>query len=419
MYYDTAKIIIKAGNGGDGHTSFLTLKYINNGGPDGGDGGNGGSVIFVADKDIRTLNEFHIHRKYHAENGENGGKRNCYGKCGEDLYIKVPVGTIVKDFETDGILADMFYDKQEEIIQKGGKGGKGNAKFKSATRQAPSFAQTGEKTKEIALKLELKSVADVGLVGYPNAGKSTLLSVLTNAKPKIASYQFTTLEPNLGICAHHDDTCVIADIPGLIEGASKGVGLGFNFLRHIERTRMLVHIVDMSGLEGRSPIDDYKTIRNELKEYRKELAELPFIIVANKMDIEESKNNLVEFKKEIKGNIVEISAIRRENLDELKNQIFDLLKDLPEVEPIKFVKHEYDKEDKESFMVYKNTDGSFTVEGGLIDSLTTKVVLNNQESFRYFQDTLKRYGVIDKLHELGMKDGDLVIIGDIEFENVE
>ena len=293
MFLDYVKIIIKAGDGGNGKVSFHREKYVPNGGPDGGDGGNGGDVIFVADKNMNTLIDFRYQKFYRAQNGNDGEAKNCTGKSAEPLYIKVPMGTVVRDTESGKVVCDLFEDGEQVVVLKGGRGGKGNNRFAHSKRQAPSFSQLGERTEEHRVTLELKTIADVGLVGFPNVGKSTLLSVLTSAKPKIANYHFTTLNPNLGVVQMYDDSFVIADIPGLIEGASEGAGLGHYFLRHIERVRVIVHIVDISGSEGRDPVEDFNKINNELATYSTKLAEIPQIVVASKADLLEN-NDCVE-----------------------------------------------------------------------------------------------------------------------------
>ncbi|MDE5548632.1 MAG: GTPase ObgE, partial [Clostridia bacterium] len=309
MFLDIATIFVKAGNGGDGVVSFHTEKYVAQGGPDGGDGGNGGDIIFTVDKSASTLIDFKFAKHFRAEDGENGGAKTCKGKSGKPLYIKVPKGTVIKEKKSGNILADMFYDDSEFLLQKGGLGGKGNARFATAQRKAPRFSQKGEKTQEIELTLELKTIADIGLVGFPNVGKSTILSVISSAKPKIANYHFTTLTPNLGVVKYYDKDFVVADIPGLIEGASDGAGLGHNFLRHIERVRLIVHVVDISGIEGRDPYEDYLTINNELESYSAKLASLPQIVVVNKCDLLEDESAIQEFEKKLGSKVIRISAI--------------------------------------------------------------------------------------------------------------
>ena len=416
MYLDYVNIYAKAGNGGDGKVSFHREKYVMCGGPDGGDGGRGGSVIFVADSSLTSLIDFKFKKHFRAENGAPGEGGNCFGKNGQDIIVKVPTGTIVKDKETGGIIADMFKDGDRKVILKGGKGGRGNARFATPTRRTPSFAELGEVTIERTLTLELKTIADIGLIGFPNVGKSTLLSVLTNAKPKIANYHFTTLSPNLGVIKAYDKSYVVADIPGLIEGAAEGFGLGHTFLRHIERVRLLVHVVDISGIEGRDPVADYRTIREELKQYNGFLAELPEIVVANKTDLLEDKENISKFTENTGISPIVISAAAYENIDELVKTIFSKMEGLPEAEPMDFVPFEYPKSDPSEFSVERLSDGSFEVTGGLVEMLIRKIVLSDVESNRYFQNILKEKGVIARLKELGAKDGDTIVVGDVEFE---
>ena len=327
MFIDIAKIELKAGKGGDGCVSFRREKYEPDGGPYGGDGGDGGSVIFISDEGVRTLMDFRYKKHYFAQNGENGKTKKQYGKKGEDLIVKVPVGTLIKDFETNRVIHDFKIKDDKFIVAKGGRGGKGNARFATSTRQAPRFAQPGTKGEERTIKLELKLIADVGLVGLPNVGKSSLLSVLSDAKPKIANYHFTTLEPNLGVCrVEENKSFVIADIPGLIEGASEGIGLGFEFLKHVERTRLLVHVLDVSGIEGRDPIEDYNTIYNELKLYNENIKNKKEIIVANKIDLLTSDDNLKRVKEYFKDRtVLEISAVTQKGVKELKYKIFEEL----------------------------------------------------------------------------------------------
>ena len=333
MYLDRVKIFIKAGNGGNGKTSFHTEKYVEKGGPDGGDGGHGGSVIFVADRSIDSLIDFRFTKHFRAEAGANGGSANMRGKNGQNLIIKVPCGTVIRDNETEKIICDLFEDGSSITVLKGGLGGLGNARFKSSTRQRPSFSQTGQLCEEKEVILELKTIADVGLIGFPNVGKSTILSMLTNAKPKIANYHFTTLAPNIGVCKHSGGSFVIADIPGLIEGASEGVGLGHYFLRHIERTRILLHVIDVSGSEEREPFEDYQIVNNELKKHGESVENLPQIIVLNKIDLVDDENKINDFIKNVRKinkniEIVKVSAVSNNNLDELLKKTVELLKTL-------------------------------------------------------------------------------------------
>lgn len=419
MYLDIATIFVKAGNGGDGIVSFHTEKYVAQGGPDGGDGGNGGDVIFVVDKSASTLIDFKFAKHFRAENGENGGAKNCKGKSGKPLYIKVPKGTVIKEKSSGNVLADMFYDDSEFLLQKGGLGGKGNARFATAQRKAPRFSQRGEKTQEIELTLELKTIADVGLVGFPNVGKSTILSVVSSAKPKIANYHFTTLTPNLGVVKYYDRDFVLADIPGLIEGASEGAGLGHNFLRHVERVRLIVHVVDISGIEGRDPYEDFVTINSELENYSTKLAGLEQIVVANKCDLLEDERVVDEFEKKIGKKVIRVSAISNSGTKEMLSQIVDLLDTLPEAEPMEVVEFDENRNDSTSYIVTIDEDGVYEVHGGLINMLVRNVVLDDYESFRYFQKMLKDRGVIKELVKNGCKEGDTVRIADIEFDFVE
>lgn len=421
MFTDKVRIYIKAGNGGNGVVSFHTEKYVSRGGPDGGDGGKGGSIVFVATDKLNTLNDFYFKRHYRAENGENGASNNCYGKKGEDLIVYVPVGTVVRDVETGKKMADFYEDGQTKIIQKGGNGGKGNVKYATSRRQAPRFASHGEKTEEKHIELELKTIADVGLVGFPNVGKSTLLSVISSAKPKIADYHFTTLNPNLGVVKHYEETLLAADIPGLIEKASEGAGLGHSFLRHIERTRMIVHVVDMGGTEGRDPIVDFEKINLELKNYSEKLAEVPMIVAANKMDMPDAESNLEKFKEKYgkKYVIVPIMAMIRENVDCLVDEMFKLLRTLPKPVYEEEELYEYEDADKTAFEITREDDGAFVVYGGLIDNLARKVRIDDYDSMRFLQRTLIYTGVISELRKKGAKEGSLVRMGDIEFDFVE
>lgn len=419
MFLDVATIFIKAGNGGDGVISFHTEKYVAKGGPDGGDGGNGGSIIFTVDKSASTLIDFRYAKHFRAENGENGAAKTCKGKAGKDLYIKVPMGTVIKDKATGNIIADMFYEDSVFVAQKGGLGGKGNARFATPQRKAPRFCQKGEKTSEIELTLELKTIADVGLVGFPNVGKSTLLSMVSSAKPKIANYHFTTLSPNLGVVKRYDESFVMADIPGLIEGASQGAGLGFRFLRHIERVRLIVHIVDVSGHEGRDPYQDYLTINKELVDYSPRLADLPQIVCANKCDLVENESVVDEFEAKVGQKVLRLSAVSRQGVDELIGEIFDKLATIPKSQPIPVEMIVSGDKDTTSFMITVDEDGVYEVVGGLMDTLSRNVVLDDYESFRYFQKILKDKGVIKALVDSGCMEGDTVRIGDIEFDFVE
>jgi len=421
MYLDRVKIFIKAGDGGNGKTSFHTEKYVEKGGPDGGDGGNGGSIIFVADRSVDSLIDFRFTKHFRAERGVNGGSRNMRGKNGEDLVIKVPCGTVIRDNETNNIIADMFEDGSTITVLKGGLGGLGNARFKSSTRQRPTFSQTGQLCEEKEVILELKTIADVGLIGFPNVGKSTILSMLTNAKPKIANYHFTTLAPNIGVCKYGGSSFVIADIPGLIEGASEGVGLGHYFLRHIERTRILLHVIDISGSEDRDPYEDFKIVNNELKKYGNSVESLPQIIVLNKIDLVDDDSKIKNFKSKIsklkkKYDIVEVSAVSNNNLDELLNKTIDLLKTLPPKQKLEFEPFVYERPNPNRWEIIRNDDGSFEVVGGFIDELVRGVVLSDFQSFSYFQKVLKDKGIIKELKKRGADETSTIRIKDIDFE---
>ena len=419
MFVDRAIITIKAGDGGNGITSFMHFKGKVGGGPDGGDGGKGGDIVFTATKTLTTLADFYYKTKYVAENGAAGEPKNCFGKSGENLVIKVPLGTVIKDRKTGNIIADMFFDGQTKTVLTGGDGGKGNAKFVNARRHAPHFSQTGEKTETKQVILELKTIADVGLVGFPNVGKSTLLSKLTKANPKIANYHFTTLSPNLGVCEYYDNRFIIADIPGLIEGASEGAGLGTEFLRHIERTRMLVHVVDISGGEGRDPYDDYLKINEELKKYDKEVAKLKQIIVANKIDYFGADEKLKEFKSKLgRKKVVAVSALTGEGLDELKKCIYETLVKLPPLKPMEFEEFNYTKPERLEYEIFKEGE-TFVVVGTLVDVLKRNVVMDDMNSLAYLQKVLKDRGVITELRKMGATEKSTVIIGGEEFELID
>ncbi len=420
MFIDKVKIYVKAGNGGNGSASLHTEKYVPNGGPDGGDGGKGGDVIFVATTSENTLNAFHFQKHFRAGNGENGGRKNCYGKKGEDIVVKVPVGTVVKTVDGD-IIADMFSDGERKVILQGGKGGRGNHHFATSRRQSPSFAENGVKTKEYEVVLELKTIADVGLVGFPNVGKSTLLSVVSDAKPKIANYHFTTLSPNLGVVGYYDTSFVMADIPGLIEGASEGAGLGHSFLRHIERTRVLVHVLDISGSEDRDPLSDFELINNEIYTYDPALKQLPMIVVANKMDMPHAEENLARFNAKYgkKYTVIPMTTIIHEGAEQLLETLVNTLENLPESRPMEYTPFVLDKPEEETYEIQILDDGVFEVVGGLVEILSRKVNMDDYDSFRYFQRVLNDKGVIKALRQNGAKDGDTVIVGDIEFDFVE
>lgn len=420
-FVDRAKIVIKSGDGGDGCSSFHREKFVQRGGPDGGDGGNGGNVVLFADAGMNTLLDFKFARFYRAQNGESGRSKLQRGKNGDDLVIKVPVGTIVKDISSGKIIADMNVSGKTRIVLHGGRGGKGNARFATPTKQSPKFSQPGQKTLEHEIELELKTIADVGLIGLPNVGKSTILSVLTNAKPKIANYHFTTLTPNLGVVKRYDSSFVLADIPGLIEGAADGAGLGHDFLRHIERTRMLVHVLDISGSEGRNPVDDYRRINSELEKYSKRLAQLPQIIAANKMDITGADENLELIKKEIENDGVKVfpvSAATVKGFDTLLDEIIKTLAALPKV-------YEFEEEDMPERTKYEAgfeiaMDGDvFVVSGGSVDYILDTTYADDEISMRRFQQYLIKEGIIDALRKKGANETSTVRMGEWEFDFIE
>ena len=422
MFIDYVKIIAKSGNGGNGAVTFRREKYVAAGGPDGGDGGRGGSIYFTVDPDMNTLLDFRFKRKFHAEDGKNGEGSHRFGKSGEDLYIKVPIGTIVKDAVTGKVVTDLSEKGQTELILPGGRGGKGNSHFATSTRQAPRFARDGEKGIEKEFILELKLLADVGLLGFPNVGKSTFISKVTSAKPKIADYHFTTLVPNLGVVkGEFGDSFVIADIPGIIEGASEGTGLGLQFLRHIERTRLLLHFLDVSGSEGRNPVEDFKIINTELKKYSEKLSTRKQVIVANKIDVMQDDNLYQEVEKLAKDNGIEIfkiSAATGEGIKELMVQISKLLKELPKEETIEASDERVVytlKDDKEEFEV-EIIDGEYVVSGSAIERLMGRVNIQDNESMHYFQKQLTQLGIEAKLKAKGIKEGDSVKILEWEFE---
>ncbi len=422
MFVDKAKIYIKAGDGGPGAVAFHREKFVNAGGPDGGNGGKGGDIIFAADGNMRTLMDFHYQQKYVAQNGEKGGTSNKSGKFGEDLVIHVPPGTVIKDFESGRVAADIR--EGSRVLLRGGQGGKGNACFATPTRQKPSFATSGRKTKGRFVILELKSIADVGLIGFPSVGKSTLLAACTSARPKIAEYYFTTLSPNLGVVQIKDSSFVMADIPGLIEGAHEGAGLGLDFLRHIERTRMLIHVVDASCFEGRDIISDYEAIRNELLSYSAKLAEKPEIIAANKMDMPDAEENVKKLRVYLAPKGIEIfgiSAAIGEGTKELMARANEILSSLPVPQPDvpDGIVEEWalEREDK-GFEVVKQ-DGVYYVDGTLIQEILGKTDPNDVDSMRHFQKLLKDFGILKALRQEGAKTGDTVALEGMEFEFVD
>lgn len=422
MFIDYVKITAKSGDGGNGAITFRREKYVAAGGPDGGDGGRGGSIFFQVDPDVNTLLDFRFKRKFHAENGKNGEGSHRFGKSGQDLYIKVPIGTIVKDSETGKVVVDMSEPGQIEKILPGGKGGQGNSHFATSTRQAPRFARDGEKGIEKEFILELKLLADVGLLGFPNVGKSTFISKVTSAKPKIADYHFTTIVPNLGVVkGEYGDSFVIADIPGIIEGASDGVGLGIQFLRHVERTRLLLHFLDVSGTEGRNPVEDFKIINEELKKYSEKLATRKQVIVANKIDVMQDDTLYKQVEKMAKENALEIfkiSAATGEGIKELMIRISELLKELPKEELFEETEERVVytlKEDKDEFEV-EVIDGEYIVSGPAVERLMGRVNIQDNESMHYFQRQLAELGIEAKLKQMGIQEGDSVKILEWEFE---
>lgn len=428
MFIDKARIFIKSGKGGDGAISFRREKYVPLGGPDGGDGGRGGSIVFKVDTGMTTLLDFKYKKKYVAEDGVNGGTSKCYGKDGEDLVINVPLGTIIREASTNKIIADLSHKDDEFKFLKGGKGGKGNVKFVTPTRQAPHFAEPGMPGEEMFVILELKLLADVGLLGFPNVGKSTFLSMTTAAKPKIANYHFTTIRPNLGVVKPEGvPAFVMADIPGIIEGAAEGVGLGIQFLRHVERTRLLIHIVDISGLEGRDPFEDFVTINEELKKYSIKLWDRPQIVVANKCDMLYDEQVFEDFKKKVNelgfDKVYKMSAATRENVDAVIKEAARMLQDIPVTDLIISDEERYIPEDKKftyEIRIEPNEEGTNTyiVEGSFVDRLLSAVNVNDADSLRYFHKVLNNKGVLSELREMGIEDGDMVRLNDFEFEYV-
>ncbi len=420
-YVDRVRITVKAGNGGNGSASFHREKFVINGGPDGGDGGNGGDILIYADPNMHTLLDFRFKSKYTAENGEDGKANRCTGKNGNDLLIKVPVGTVILDDQTNRIMADMDQPGETRKLLKGGKGGWGNQHFATPTRQAPNFAKPGVKTEIRTLRLELKTIADVGLIGYPNVGKSSILSVITSARPKVGNYHFTTLTPNLGIVRRFGKDIVLADIPGLIEGAAEGAGLGHDFLRHVERTRLLLHVLDVSGSEGRDPAEDLDTINSELERYG-ELSEKPQIIVCNKMDIPGAEENLKRIQALAEGmgcKVFPVSAATYKGFDELLDETARQLEELPPI--LHFQEEEETEEEQPDLNAFEINveDGVYVVTGPGMDRLINSVNFEDQESLNWFHRTLRRMGVIDALRDAGAGEGSTVQIADTEFDFIE
>lgn len=428
MFTDKARIFIKSGKGGDGHVSFRREKFVPAGGPDGGDGGKGGDLIFEVDPGMNTLNDFHVCHKFKAEDGEEGGGKRCHGKSGNDLVIKVPYGTVIREASSGQIITDMSGDNKREIILRGGRGGLGNMHFATSTMQAPRYAQPGQPAIELEVILELKCIADVGLVGFPNVGKSSLITACSNARPQIANYHFTTLSPHLGVVSRNDDSFVMADIPGIIEGASEGAGLGHEFLRHIERCRLLVHVVDAAGTEGRDPLEDIEIINGELLKHDPELLKRPMIIAANKMDCwfddgeTESPEMRLKKKYEPLGIMVyPISAVTGDGVKELVNALFDILRDNPGTTTV------YDKEydvylhqnEELPMNIYMESEHTFIVEGPRIDRMLGYTSLDSEKGFNFFQNYMKEQKIIEELKKLGLEEGDTVKVGGLEFEYYE
>ncbi|WP_312701544.1 GTPase ObgE [Sedimentibacter sp.] len=424
MFIDIAKISVKAGKGGNGSVAFRREKYVPMGGPDGGDGGDGGSIILEADEGLRTLMDFRYKRHYQAENGEDGRGKKQYGSDGKDLVLRVPTGTLVKDEETNIILADLKTHGQQFVVARGGRGGKGNTRFKNSIRRTPRFAEPGKKGDDREIILELKLLADVGLVGFPNVGKSTILATITSAKPKIANYHFTTLKPNLGVVSIGEGhSYVLADIPGLIEGASEGAGLGLEFLRHVERTRLLLHVIDASGQEDRDPVEDFYKINEELKQYSDKLTDKSQIIVLNKIDLPEAQENLERIKKEFsdKYEIIEVSAATGDGLDLLKKRAYERLTQIEE--EIDFVDEQevesfYDRKERDTIIVTKEED-YYLAEGDFLERLVDSTNFDDFESFSNFQKVLIDKGVIERLRALGATEGDLINVCGVEFDFVD
>lgn len=425
MFADRAKIYVKSGKGGDGHVSFRREKYVPSGGPDGGDGGNGGSVYFEVDEGLNTLTDFRHIRKYCAGNGQDGGKKNCAGKNGEDIVIKVPEGTVIKEAESGQVITDMSGDNRRFLLLSGGKGGNGNQHYATSTMQAPRYAQPGQPAQELELMLELKVIADVGLVGFPNVGKSTFLSRVTNARPKIANYHFTTLNPNLGVVDIDDAKgFVIADIPGLIEGASEGVGLGHEFLRHIERTKLIVHIVDAASTEGRDPIEDIYAINKELEAYNEEIAKRPQFIAANKIDMIYAEDDPVaKIRAEFEPKGIPVYAISAISGQGLKELLYDINNQLEQMDskPVVFEQeffpeYHFDMGNEPFTVVYDEKEDAYVVEGPRIEKMLSYTNLESEKGFQFFQNFLKDNGILEKLEELGIGEGDTVRMYGLSFD---
>lgn len=429
MFVDQVKITLKAGDGGNGIVAYRREKYVPLGGPSGGDGGKGASVVFQVDEGLRTLLDFRFQRMFKAEKGENGQSSNMHGRGAKDLILKIPPGTVIKNAETGEVIADLVMHEQQAVVAKGGRGGRGNSRFATAANPAPEFSENGEPGEEIEVILELKLMADVGLVGFPSVGKSTLLSIVSKAKPKIGAYHFTTIKPNLGVVQTKDNrSFVMADLPGLIEGASEGVGLGHQFLRHVERTRVIIHMIDMGATDGRDPYEDYVTINKELEAYNEKLARRPQIIVANKMDMPGAEDNLELFREQVGDDIeiIELSAATYQNIDQLLYKVADLLEETKDIDydlgmeetSVHRVLYKHEKS-ADSFEINRDDDGAYVVSGNTIERMFKMTDFTRDAAVRRFARQMRSLGIDDALRERGAKNGDIVRILQGEFEFVE
>ncbi len=422
MFIDKVQISIKGGDGGNGHISFYRAKYITNGGPDGGDGGKGGDLIFEATTGMTTLLDFRYKKKFAADNGENGSKQNCSGKKGQNITIKVPVGTVIREANSGKVMADLNKDGEQKVLIKGGRGGRGNQHFATSVMQAPEYAERGKEAKQYDVILELKTIADVGLIGFPNVGKSTLLSMVTNANPKIANYHFTTLSPNLGVVRNRwGNDFVLADIPGLIEGASEGQGLGHSFLRHIERTKVFIHVVDASGIEGDDPLENIKKINLELTKYQSHLMDRPQVIACNKMDIPEALENFEKIKAEYEPlgyKVFPISAAGNQGLDDLMAAVGDIVRNYPEdiIFDEDFEEYVEEEIERTRFTIEIDDENVYVVEGNGVERMLGFTNLETEKGYAYFQKYMRQTGIIDALEEKGIQEGDTVRLYDLEFE---
>ena len=430
MFIDEIELRVKGGDGGNGIVSFRREKYIDKGGPDGGDGGDGGDVILKVDKGLNTLADLQYESIYKAENGKNGGSQNKHGKNGENLILEVPPGTTVYDKKTEKVITDLIEEDDQFIVAEGGEGGRGNARFKTSTRRAPKFSEEGESGEERIIRLEMKLLADVGLVGFPSVGKSTLISAVSAAKPEVASYHFTTLEPKLGVVSYGDyNSFVMADIPGIIEGAHEGVGLGLEFLKHLERTRLLIHVLDVSGIEGRDPLEDFKIINKELKNYNEKLAQLPQIVALNKIDLPQAQDNIDKVEKKLNNmgyTTFPISAVTGEGVDQLIYRTGQKLEELPdkfesvieEKEDEVVITPDFDEDDK-NIVIEKLSDNKYRIKGNLVEEFVEKTNFNNDSAVQRMMRILKNEGLNEKMQKANIQDGDTVIIGPMEFDYVQ